>query len=300
VSSVDDGRALRRSVPDADGLARLSATLGEPVVAETALHGGVASSTWKLATPTRALVLKRFRADDASAPLEWERLHHAVASPVPTPEPVAFDGEGRWFGTHALVVTYLAGRTMFPPDPEAMGRTLAAIHATTVAEPAPPVLTRQPLYAKWEHRVEYPPGVVEAIRELQAVAAREPTVFCHGDFHPGNVLVDDTDTGTGARTVTGVIDWSHAVMAARGFDVGMARGDLAILPGGDAPDRMLAAYTDAIGADVPLLRLFDVFAAARALEWGHRWVEAWTDAGIPMTVERIHDRARAFAEAALS
>lgn len=294
MSWVEDGRALRRTVPAADGLARLAEDLGEPVVAEEPLHGGVAASTWRVSTPTRELVLKRFRANDDSAPFEWERLHLAAAAPVPTPDPVAFDPEGRWFGMHALVVAYLDGRSMYPPDPEALGRTLAAIHRTSVPDPVPAVLGAIPLWERWEHTVEYPPGVVEAIRELQARAGALPRVFCHCDFHPGNVLVDERGS------VTGVVDWSGCRLAPRGFDVGLARGDLAIEPGGDAPDRFLAAYEEASGARLDLLPLFDVLAAARALEWGHGWVEAWTESGVPMTEERIKTAAAEFARRALA
>jgi len=46
--------------------------------------------------------------------------------------------------------------------------------------------------------------------------------------------------------------------------------------------------------------LFDAFAAARTIEDGAGWVDAWTDAGIPVTVEQIHDRAWAFGEQAVS
>lgn len=294
MSWVEDGRALRRSVPGADGLARLAEDLGESVVAEEPLHGGVASSTWRLSTPTRQLVLKRFRGDDGAAAGEWERLHAAAAAPVATPTPVALDADGRWFGTPALVVTHLDGRSMHPADPEALGRTLAAIHRTPIPDPAPPVLSAAPLWERWEHAIEYPDGVVDAIRELQSVAGSLPRVFSHCDFHPGNVLVD------GDGVVTGVIDWNGCRLVPRGFDVALLRCDLAIAPGGDAADRALAAYEDAAGERIALLPLFDALAAARALEWGHGWVEAWTDAGIPMTAERIRDAATEFARAAVS
>jgi hypothetical protein len=77
------------------------------------------------------------------------------------------------------------------------------------------------------------------------------------------------------------------------------RCDLAVEPGGDAPARFLAAYEAAVGGPVALLHLFDAFAAARAIENGHGWVDAWTDAGVDVTAEQIHERAWAFGEAAL-
>src|SRR5262249_29698158 len=48
-------------------------------------------------------------------------------------------------------------------------------------------------------------------------------VVCHGDFHPRNVLARN-------GVVTGVIDWSLALLAAPEFDVGSARTVLAYAP----------------------------------------------------------------------
>ncbi len=45
--------------------------------------------------------------------------------------------------------------------------------------------------------------------------------------------------------------------------------------------------------------MWDAFAAARAIEHGAGWVDAWADVGVTMTVERIRDRVWAFAETAL-
>jgi hypothetical protein len=38
----------------------------------------------------------------------------------------------------------------------------------------------------------------------------------------------------------------------------------------------------------------------RAIEHGAGWVDAWTDAGLEITAAQIHERAWAFAQAALS
>lgn len=290
---IEDSRKLRASPLSADGLARLGADLGEPVEPVRPLHGGVTCSVYEVATPTRRLVLKRFLFDDA-APLEWERLQAVRPVPVPTPEPVALDAAGDWFGAPALVIGYFAGEPMYPPVPEVLGRVLAAIHATPVPDPVPAVLLRPAYWATWERRVPFPAGVVEAITELQqAVAPAEAAVLCHCDFHPGNVIV-----AHGA--VTGVVDWSSARLTPAGLDLGFTRCDLAIEPGGDAPDRFLAAYETAAGAAVEHLPLWDLLGAARAIEQGDGWVDAWTDTGVPMTAERIRERATAFAAAALS
>lgn len=286
-------RAHRATVPSSDGVARLSAALGEPVQLDGPLHGGVAASTWAIHTPTRRLVLKRFRADDETGPLEWVRLQIAVATPVPTPEPVAFDAEGDWFDVQSLVMSHLPGAVAYPPVVEKLARTLAALHSTVVPEPVPAELRRPGLWTYWEQTEPVPAGVLDALADLPAIAATQETVLCHCDFHPGNVLVEDAE-------VTGVLDWSSARFAPRAFDVALMRCDLAVEPGGDAPRRFLAAYEEAAGVRLEHLELWDCFAAARAIEHGAGWVDAWTEAGVDVTAEQIHARAWAFAEAALS
>lgn len=287
---------MRASPLSADGVARLAAALGEPVEPVAPLHGGVSSSVYQLATPTRRLVLKRFRFADA-APLEWERLHVARAVAVPTPEPLVLDAEGAWFGVPALVVIYLEGESMYPPQAETLGSLLAVIHGTPPFDPPPASLARPALWQMWEPPAsvgEFPAGVVAAIRDLQAIAPSLPAVVSHCDFHPGNVIVSDDGA------VTGVVDWSNMRITPAGFDVGLARCDLAIEPGGDAPEVFLAAYQAARGEVLDHLPLWDALGAARALEHGHGWVEAWTDTGVPMTAERIRERVTTFAEAAVA
>lgn len=291
-SWAEQSRALRRSVPAADGVERLAAALGEPVEPEGPLHGGVAASTWALRTPRRRLVLKRFRADDDTAPMEWARLQVATVAPVPTPEPVAVDPEGHWFGLPALVMSFLPGAVTYPPALDGLARALAALHSTVVPDPVPDVLTRPGLWTYWVQTAPVPDGVLDVLAALPALADVEEVVLCHCDFHPGNVLIEDGN-------VSGVLDWSGARFAPRAFDVALMRCDLALEPGGDAPDRFLRAYEAASGVRLPMIGRWDAFAAARALEHGAGWLDAWSDVGLTMTAELVHDRAWAFAVQAL-
>lgn len=293
---LEQSRALRASVPSADGLARLGAELGERVELVGPLFGGVACSVHELRTPTRRLVLKRFLPDDEPPPvwdLEWERLHLVALLPIPTPEPVALDADGRWFGPAALLMSHLPGRVVDPPAIESMARTMARLHGAPVPDPVPDVLLRPGLWTRWEQTVSYPADVADAIGALPAIAADEPTVLVHGDLHPGNVLAEGGE-------ITGVVDWSGVRLGPRGFDVALTRCDLAIHPGGDAAARFLAAYEEAAGLQVAHLCNWDVLAAARAIEWGDGWLDAWTEVGVPMTAEQVRARATAFAVAALS
>ena len=273
----DDRRALRATAPDDDGLARLGVDLGSPVVEVERLGGGIATSTHALRLADGSeVVLKRFATDDETAPLEWERLHVAMAVPLATPAPIALDDGGRWFGRPALVAARLPGVVRYPVDPAALGRALAAIHSTALPEPVPEVVHRAPY---WD-----------------VVPTQEPWVLCHGDFHPGNVLVADGDPST----VLGVVDWSGCRLAARGMDVGIARCDVAIEPGGDAPDVLLAAYEEAAGVRVEHLGLWDLQAVGRAERWCHEWIDSWLEIDVPMTEAVVRARVRAFAARWLS
>jgi aminoglycoside phosphotransferase (APT) family kinase protein len=293
---LEQSRALRATVPTADGLDRLGAALGEPVELVGPLYGGVASSVHHLRTPTRDLVLKRYLADDDPPPieqLEWERLRLMVDVPIPTPVPIALDTEGAWFGRAALVMSHLPGRVAYPPPVESIARTMARLHDAPLPDPVPEVLRRPGLWTRWEQVEPYPDGVVDAIAALPAIAERSSRVLAHCDLHPGNVLVEDGE-------VTGVVDWSGVRLAPRAFDVALTRCDLAIQPGGDAPAVFLAAYEGASGVRIEHLAEWDCLAGARAIQWGAGWTDCWTDVGVAITVDQIRERATRFCEAALS
>ncbi|MEA3056492.1 MAG: hypothetical protein QOD30_1924 [Actinomycetota bacterium] len=292
MSWAEDSRAHRATAPSTAGLDALGAALGETVRVVRQLHGGVATCTHELATATRSLILKRYQASDETATSEWERLQLARDLPVPTPEPVVVDGAGEWFGTPALVMTRLEGSVMYPGSVDALARTLAAIHASPIPDPTPAVLLRPPYYDTWEQEVEYPDGLVAAMDELRVRAAALPKVLSHSDYHPGNVLVSRGE-------VTGVIDLASLRLAPRGFDVGLMRGDLTVTPGADAADEFLECYERSAGVRVEDLAWFDAFAAARTLDHGAGWVDAWTDVGIDITVDQIRDAALDLAASAV-
>lgn len=73
--------------------------------------------------------------------------------------------------------------------------------------------------------------------------------------------------------LTGVVDWSGASLAPRGFDVGWCRLDLALLhgPNTTAADTFSAAYLNASGAPPPDMALWDLYTLARP----HSTVETW-------------------------
>ena len=142
--------------PPREGLDRLAAALGEgcQVTSVERLGGGIAAATHvlKVRGPRGAeqqRILKRYPVGDETASLEWERLGHAAAVELPTPQRIAVDPDGAWFGTPALLMSALPGRVMMlPADVDDWTRQLAeamaAIHRTDLGDTIAPVLRRPP------------------------------------------------------------------------------------------------------------------------------------------------------------
>ena len=288
MSWIERSRALRASVPSADGLALLSSALGERVELVAPMLGGIAASVWEARTPSRRLVLKRFRVGDSHPDGEWARLQlaHELVS-IPTPEPLWYDPTGDAFGMPAMALGFLPGASMLPADPDALGTLMAALHATPVPDPPPDVLVTRMLQLDID--APLPPLIGDAVERIASIWPTLPTVLAHCDLHAGNVIVD-------GGAVVGIVDLSNLRLAPAGFDVGRTRCDLAIDLGGDAADRFLAAY----GRVPEEQALWDALAAARAIDEADGWVDAFADMGNPLTAEEIAERATAFAEAALS
>ena len=139
----DDALASKPgSAPSRDGLSRLGRHLGvdAPHVVGR-LRGGAACDVLSLELDrgdgTESVVLKTFPAHmAASAGYEWAALKTAVRAPIPTPEPLAFDQSGAWFGTPSIVMSRLPGSPVWEPADVAewtrqLASTLAGVHAAT-------------------------------------------------------------------------------------------------------------------------------------------------------------------------
>ncbi len=248
------------------------------------------------------LILKRYPIGDETPRLEWERLGCAAGAPLPTPQRVAVDPDGAWFGTPALLMSALSGQVeMRPRDVDAwtreLARALAAIHRTDLGDAIPPVLRRPHLWTHWQlWDVEVDARIAfatAAIQRLQREASREPEVFCHDDFHPGNVLFED-------GSVSGVVDWSGARLAPAAADVGYCRADLAIAPGADAPNQFLAHYQAASGEPLERLALWDVLAGMHALQWSPGWFESFADVGVIRSEDEVRAAVERFLDDALT
>ena len=89
--------------PGPDGLRRLARALDAKAAnAGRPLEGGAACSVQRVTLdggPHRSVVLKRSPSFNGVADVEWQALCFASRNPVRSPQPLAFDPAGEWFGT---------------------------------------------------------------------------------------------------------------------------------------------------------------------------------------------------------
>jgi aminoglycoside phosphotransferase (APT) family kinase protein len=293
-------RAHLESTPSAEGTARMVDALGGGTVENLQrLGGGLDSATHRFELNGRALVLKRARPGyDEGVAWEFEHLSWASRSVTVTPEPIACDTGGEWFDTAGLVMAALPGAPdLRPPDLSRwvteLAHALAGLHDTPTDGFTP---RHAPSWERWEPWVDEPDdrliAISDAIRALSRVATDAARYFTHDDYHPGNTIFS-------GGSLTGVVDWAFATREPRESAVAYCRKDLAIHPGGDAPDQFLQAYEAEIGERLEHIALWDVLQGARALRLGHRWPPSFKELGVDVNAAHIHRVSAEFVDAAL-
>ena len=306
--TLDLHRAHLATEPSADGLRALAAALGRGsrVVRARRLGGGIGSATSVVdvvdrAGRARAVVLKRYPPPAGDGVREeWERLVFAQTIDVPSPEPLALDAQGAWFGCPSIVMSRVPGRpSLSPPPPDAwidsVARALAALDAVDVGRARGALATRArpwkrppsdgwgPLYQR----------AIEAVEHALPKRSRA-RVLCHEDFHPGNMLFE-------RARLSGVVDWSSARVGPRSYDLAYCRTEVAMLFGGDEPDRLARAYASATGRAPSDLPLWDLVCALSARRWSHHWLKPYHEQGRrDLTLRHFRSRLRAFTARALA
>jgi aminoglycoside phosphotransferase (APT) family kinase protein len=200
---------------------------------------------------------------EAAARREAELANAARRAGAPAPAAFEVVSVG---GRHGVVFERIDGPTLLSvllnrPDQAAhAASTLAALHADLHARHGGGL---PPLHERVAHRIAacslLPPDVRDRVA---AIAAALPPghALCHGDFHPGNVIVGSSGPS--------VIDWYDAACGPAEAD--LARTLLLIehadLPGGSSPavERLRAALRDAYLRDYHAARTID---AARLGAW---------------------------------
>lgn len=296
-----------QSPPSDDGLDRMASAVhpGATVSGwERAVGGlGAAAALIRLMLPDgreRQVFLKRFRSGSTGAVREHRRLqlvHQHLGSLAP--EPLALDGEGRWFGTPALVMSWIDGRTTLDFQhedwAEKMGAAIAALHLSAgggSAAAGVPTRTVDDFRKSFEAASARGPWseVVDVVRTKVPVLLRGELTLVHGDYHPGNLLWRD-------GRVVGIVDWEDLARSRALEDVGLGRVDALLTHGRRWTDRLRHGYEVAIGGPVDdaELAVWDLVAAIRARRFGHLWLTSFHEAGRPtMTREMIYRRLRRF------
>jgi aminoglycoside phosphotransferase (APT) family kinase protein len=259
-----------RSDPSAGALTWAAGLLGcgasTAVRALRPLDGGSHASTHLLEAhdPERHAVLRRFPPGDDAAAREAKVLTALDGLDGFAPRLLGVDPHGQHCGIPAVLITRLPGRAdITPADPHtaaaALGRSLARLHAVP--------RTRLAGFRNGMTATRSSTGpAAEALAGKIDMLAAQPQVLAHFDYWSGNVLWQDS-------ALTGVVDWSGAGLAPRGFDIGWCRLDLALLHGPDTAttDTFCAAYREASSTSLPDVALWDLYALARS----HRTVETW-------------------------
>lgn len=295
----DDRLRFNASDPPAAGLVlmarELAGGLGK-VVEVRRLAGGVDAATHAVRLePGGWLVVKRVRAQGAgSLAGEFDRLRFAQRAPIATPEPVALDVDGSWFGHPALVMGLVPGDSVFHDGTgawiESLAEALAAVHSTPFGDEIPSFLQAPHAGIAWEPA---PPAELPRTARVQALVDaglslkqdskgdRSGGVLLHHDFHHGNVLWR-------AGRVTGVLDWNEACLGPALCDVGYCGVDLAMTHGPDASEMFTNAYAAAVGARLDDLDRWQCLWTANAMRWVKYWISSFQESGIdlPLPVAR--------------
>jgi aminoglycoside phosphotransferase (APT) family kinase protein len=245
------------------------------------LAGGTHAATHLLRTvrPAREMVLRRFPPGDDAVAREAGVLAALDGLDGWAPRLVDADPGGHRFGEPAILTTLLPGRAdVRPTSPDAaavqLGRVLARIHAVPLARLSG---FRDGMAAAAAACGDGPPAATPGAAGPVVAAARhrlagQRAVLTHYDYWSGNALWQE-------GVLTGVVDWSGASRAPRGFDVSWCRLDLVLLHGLATAEVFLAAYQEAAGEAVPDVTLWDLFTLARSNPDVETWQPNYHDLG---------------------
>ena len=192
------------------------------------------------------LVLRVMPASDEEARREAAAQTAAGAAGFPAPRVHVWGGHRDGLGFPYIVMSHVAGGTLraglswsgklsLSRLPVLLADTLAQLHAVD-ARPFEEALAK----AGWPRQTTGLEAALAALAERAAPLASGdfaaglawlnaqrpapgPRVVCHGDFHPLNLLIVD-------GRVSGLLDWSHALLADPEYDVAYAARLLAWWP----------------------------------------------------------------------
>jgi aminoglycoside phosphotransferase (APT) family kinase protein len=264
------------------------------------LAGGTHAATHLLRTepPTMDLVLRRFPLGDVTAAREAQVLTVLDGLDGWAPRLIDVDPDGCRFGEPAILITRIPGGadiTTVSAQAAAvqLGRALAVIHAVPIARLGALRDGMTAAAASSAHAGDAGPAAPILAAHGHRLAGQTP-VLTHYDYWSGNVLWRD-------GTLTGIVDWSGASRAPRGFDVSWCRLDLVLLHGPIAAEVFLAAYQETAGEAVPDMALWDLFTLTNSYRTVETWLPNYHDLGrIDLTAAELRRRHNAWADECLT
>jgi len=186
--------------------------------------------------------------------LQDAALAAAAALPVPRLVPTRDGAASRVLdGRVVRVLTWLPGseagvaRMPLRAGGELLGRlsrALAGLQHPGADRVLPWDLARVPELADATTDARLSAAIARFAAEVSPVLADAPRQIVHGDFHPGNVLVDDSGA------ISGVVDFGDVSRTARVCDVGVALGYL--IPDDGPGDAVRAEFLAGFESVVPL------------------------------------------------
>jgi aminoglycoside phosphotransferase (APT) family kinase protein len=262
----------------------------------------------------RSLVLRRYvpgwrNSTPERASREYRILGLVESAGVPAPRRVLLDAEGRFFGTPAMVLSYVPGRSFFNPADVArwtggLAQGLASIHAVTPEtrdlswlggdghQDAAAEIAQRRLQLSGSDSLTS--GVLEALESrLDRVRWLDPCLI-HHDYWPGNTVWY-------RGRLAAVVDWVDAKLGDAREDLAQCRADLVMSHGIEAADAFLESYVQRTKTQPVDMSFFDLLCGLRGLIYYKAWLKGYNDAGlIHLTAESVEERLRDFVRQALS
>jgi aminoglycoside phosphotransferase (APT) family kinase protein len=234
----------------------------------------------------------------------FEVLRVLAGAGIPAPRPLLLDADGDYFGSPAIVLSYIPGKALLAhPAPhiwsEDLARAASSIHSVTQAQAVglrqlPTVLEQVAEYADRARSGE--PLARKALSVIEANAARIPAseaCLVHNDYWPGNTVWRQ------GRLVA-IIDWAEAGIGDRREDLAQCRCDLMFSQSLEVADDFLRCYQAIACAPVEDMWLYDLHRGLLTLLFYERWLDGYHDAGMHhLTSEDVGKRVRAFVQRAL-
>jgi aminoglycoside phosphotransferase (APT) family kinase protein len=271
---------------------------GARIVRARRLRGGIGARTQVVriedAQGERSSVvlrvyLPREALDTQRANREFRTIELVQSAGVPSPRPLFLDAGGQYFGTPAMLLSYLPGRSMYQPKDvnawcDGLARAMLQIHALT---PKDYDLDWLPSFGRQEIAAELAElrGQIEGHEDSlarEALAALEANVdrvdwpshcLIHEDFWPGNTVWR-------RGRLTGVIDWANAKLGDPRLDLSQCRIDALLVNSWEVSDALRETYMRLSPVAVHDFWFIDLFQGLKALLYYEIWLIGYRDAGL--------------------